>query len=195
MKLRFIAIGPSGAGKSSLINRYTHNRFCEDHELTIGVDFSTKTLTVDKQEVKVQIWDCAGHEAFRSITQTYYKNCCVALCVFDVSCNQSFTEVLSFVKDTQTLCEPFATVVLVGNKCDLKRAIPDDDLKEALESLHVPYFEVSAKRDQNVDHMFQELVKMVMVKIKNREFSPDDNVRAIEFVHDEPQYSKCCSLM
>lgn len=43
------------------------------HDLTIGVEFGARTVQIDGKAVKLQIWDTAGQESFRSITRSYYR--------------------------------------------------------------------------------------------------------------------------
>ena len=40
---------------------------------SIGVDFKTKDILVNDKKVKLQLWDTAGHERFRTITTSYYR--------------------------------------------------------------------------------------------------------------------------
>ena len=61
---RYIIVGDMGiikiisaVGKSCLLLQFTDNKFRHQHELTIGVEFGTKTLEVDSKIIKVQIWD------------------------------------------------------------------------------------------------------------------------------------------
>ena len=71
--MKFIVIGDSGVGKSSLINQYIQGSFHTKMEPTIGVEFATKTVEVSKKKIKMQIWDSAGQENYRSITRSYYR--------------------------------------------------------------------------------------------------------------------------
>lgn len=69
-----IVIGDTGVGKSCILNRITQDVFEEDHNVTIGVEFGNfNMLFKDKLNIKLQIWDTAGQESFRSITRTFYK--------------------------------------------------------------------------------------------------------------------------
>ena len=58
---KYIIIGDSSVGKSCLLLQFTDQRFKTSHDLTIGVEFGSRTVQIDKQNaVKLQIWDTAG---------------------------------------------------------------------------------------------------------------------------------------
>jgi len=52
-----VLIGESGVGKSNLLTRFTRDEFKSDSKSTIGVEFATNTIQVDKKTIKAQIWD------------------------------------------------------------------------------------------------------------------------------------------
>lgn len=54
-----------GVGKSCLLLQFTDKRFQPVHDLTIGVEFGARMITIDGKQIKLQIWDTAGQEAFR----------------------------------------------------------------------------------------------------------------------------------
>ena len=69
--LKFIIIGDASVGKSSLLVRLTENRFLVDSETTIGIEFGSQIVTLPEGErLKLQIWDTAGSEQFRSVGPT-----------------------------------------------------------------------------------------------------------------------------
>eukprot|EP01040_Poterioochromonas_malhamensis_P012134 gene12134-13267_t len=66
---KYIIIGDTGVGKSCLLLQFTDKRFQPVHDLTIGVEFGARLITIDNNQIKLQIWDTAGQESFRSITR------------------------------------------------------------------------------------------------------------------------------
>jgi Ras-related protein Rab-2A len=68
-KLSMVVIGDTGVGKSCLLLQFTDKRFSSVHDLTIGVDFGTRVVDINGEKVKLQIWDTAGQESFRSIVK------------------------------------------------------------------------------------------------------------------------------
>ncbi|KAF9603070.1 hypothetical protein IFM89_033795, partial [Coptis chinensis] len=55
--LKFIIIGDTGVGKSCLLLQFTDQRFQPVHDLTIGVEFGAKMVTINTSPIKLQIWD------------------------------------------------------------------------------------------------------------------------------------------
>lgn len=70
---KYIIIGSPAVGKSSLLSQYLNDVFMEEYEVTVGIEFGAKIIHLqDQTMVKLQIWDTAGQENFKSITRTYY---------------------------------------------------------------------------------------------------------------------------
>lgn len=89
--LKFIITGDSAVGKSSLLVRLTDQRFLANPDPTLGVEFGSKLITIPEENkvVKLQCWDTAGTESFRSITRSYYRGAAGCLLVYDVTSRQS----------------------------------------------------------------------------------------------------------
>ena len=84
---KYILIGDPAVGKSCLLNQFLNNFFPEEYDVTVGIEFGAKVVELeDFQKVKLQIWDTAGQENFKSITRTYYKSSAVAIVVYDTTC-------------------------------------------------------------------------------------------------------------
>lgn len=117
---KFIVIGDSAVGKSCLLLQFTDHRFKADHDLTIGVEFGARTISLNDKSIKLQIWDTAGQESFRSITRSYYRGAVAALLVFDVTKRESYEALDSWMRETRNNANGTITIVLVGNKVDLE---------------------------------------------------------------------------
>ena len=87
---KIIIAGSQGVGKSSLLLRYVDNIWTGNLQSTIGVDFKFKTINVNDHRIKMQIWDTAGSEAFKSIVSAYYRGADAVVLVYDRSDSNSF---------------------------------------------------------------------------------------------------------
>ena len=59
---KLIIIGDSGVGKSCLMMRVVDDRFKNDHEVTIGVEFGSFGMQVNEKIIKMQIWDTVSQK-------------------------------------------------------------------------------------------------------------------------------------
>ncbi|MHA1263784.1 MAG: Rab family GTPase [Candidatus Helarchaeota archaeon] len=166
---KIIVVGDGGVGKTALTVRFAEGVFRDDYKMTIGVDFSIKTINVSlngqSRRVKLQIWDTGGQERFSYVRPLYYKGAVGGLIVFDLTNRKSFENLERWFTEIANNCVSIP-VILVGNKCDL----PDIEVSpaeiQALANTHkVPYFESSAKSGQSVNAIFENLSKnLVMIE-------------------------------
>ena len=93
---KVIIIGDSAVGKSCLMNRVTRNEFTEDHEVTVGVEFGSFMVKLEQQTFRLQIWDTAGQENFKSITKIFYKGAHCVILAYDITRAQTFDNLESW---------------------------------------------------------------------------------------------------
>ena len=63
---------------------------------TIGLNYVFKIIPIDDVKIKLQIWDTAGQDKFKTITKNYYRNSQGVLVVFGVDCRDSFYSVCTY---------------------------------------------------------------------------------------------------
>ncbi|CRG91509.1 GTP-binding protein ypt4 [Talaromyces islandicus] len=128
---KVILVGPSGTGKSCLLHRFVKDEWRVLSSQTIGVEFSSKIVKVGtgprRKRIKLQLWDTAGTERFRSVSRSYYRGAAGAILVYDISSYPSFTALPTFLMDARALASPNLTVLLAGNKSDLLDDFAADD--------------------------------------------------------------------
>lgn len=100
--------------------RFSEGKFNSRYEVTVGVEFGAKLVTINGEPVKLQIWDTAGQETFKSITRSYYRSAAGALLVYDVTNRESFQNVHKWLEECREHGNPLMTIILIGNKVDLE---------------------------------------------------------------------------
>ena len=154
---KIIVIGDSAVGKSCLLHRLTTNEFIEDHEVTVGVEFGTLMVKLDAQVFKLQIWDTAGQESFKSITKIFYRGAHCIIFAFDITRMETFRNLKHWFEEVTAESEPDAVMMMVGNKRDMeaKREVTKQEAEEyrKAKGIHF-YFEASAKSGDNVENLF-----------------------------------------
>ena len=166
-----IFVGDSGVGKTSILNRFIDEKFENDIKCTINIDFKTKSLKIDKNLfAKLNIYDTAGQEKFRTLTRQYYHNADGVILVFDLTSENSFNKLNKWINEIEENTKNIE-IILVGNKSDLQdRKINKINAEKFAKEKNLKYIETSAKEGTNILLLFEEL-SIGMNKRKNDDSS------------------------
>ena len=160
---KVIFIGDSDTGKSSLSQRIAHDSFNPTYIETIGVDFFIKYIKISGKIIKLQMWDTAGADRFRSITKSYYRGSNIICLVYDVTNLNSFKNIKNWMKDIEDFKKEKVYIVLVGNKCDsLDRVIAEEEGINLAKEHNIDFLETSAKNDKNIfELLYHKINKLI----------------------------------
>ncbi|XP_058747039.1 ras-related protein Rab-2-B-like [Vicia villosa] len=185
---KFIIIGDTGVGKSCLQLQFTDNRFQPVHDVTIGVEFGLRMITIDSKPIKLQIGDTAGQEMFRSITRSYYRGAAGALLVYDITRRETFDHLATWLEDARQHASSSMIIMLIGNKSDLskKRVVSTEEGEKFAKENGLIFMEVSAKSAKNVEEAFVKTAGAIYRKMKHGEFDKLNETQGIKIGYDEP---------
>jgi Ras-related protein Rab-2A len=85
----------------------------------VQVEFGARMVTIDNRQIKLQIWDTAGQESFRSITRSYYRGAAGALLVYDITRRETFNHLARWLEEARQNANNQMVIMLIGNKSDL----------------------------------------------------------------------------
>jgi len=198
-KIKIIVVGDSGVGKTNLINRFASDKFDTNSKATIGVEFVYKTLKINKEVIKVEVWDTAGQERYRAITSSYYKGAKGAIIVYDITNEDSFNNVESWMNEVTKKGKTDMQFLLVGNKKDLvnDRKVTEQKGIDKAKELNMNLFEASALEKTNVNEAFNYLMKEIYLNIrreKNINTNNDEKIgkSGIALNTNKKNKKKCC---
>jgi small GTP-binding protein len=164
---KLITIGDIGVGKTCIVKRYVDGNHIYDYTSTIGVDFLSKCIEIDKKEYKLNIWDTTGQERFQSITNSFYRDTHCVLLVFDLNDLQSFTSLKYFMDRIKKCCRETTPVFLIGNKCDLVHNVKLSDINLFITENNIKgYVSTSSKNNTGINDIFNMVLDYL---IKNHE--------------------------
>jgi small GTP-binding protein len=193
--LKILTLGDASVGKTCIILRYAEDDFPKSTMPTIGIEYKTKQITIQNQQLRLQIWDTAGQERYHKIlASTFYRRANGIVLVYDLKNQESFNHVENWMKQIRQKADPGIEIVLVGNKLDL---VEDKDFtqgKELAGSFGIPFFPVSAKSGAGVGEMFKTLTDMIVAN-NPKLLNPNPSTETIT-IKERPAASvtdmKCC---
>ena len=204
---KIIVIGEPGVGKSCLTGRAAKNVFNPEYSNTIGFEFLTFNLKLDDKNIKLQIWDTCGQEAYKSLITNFYRNASLAMIVYSIDNRQSFLHVRNWLNEIRAKSNPDIKIVLIGNKADLEeeREVTFEEGQKYKEENELLFFrEASAKSGLNSKEIFEEAAKILydeytnyLYKAKDLSYSNriDDtslNSSKLKSFYNSKEKKKCC---
>ena len=187
---KIILIGDSTVGKSAFFNRFFKNEFDTNFMSTFGIVELSKNIVIYENIYKIQLWDTAGQERFRSIPQKYFEKADGIILIYDITNEDSFDNIISWVKDIQKSRNENVIIYLIGNKIDLieERKISNESGKKIAIDQNMKFIEVSAKWDLNISDVVYNLV----FDIYTLNFIRDNDFINIKNQDYNSNKSSCC---
>ena len=162
LSFKIIVVGDSGVGKSCLTMRGTKNHFEDFYSPTVGFEFFTFNIRINDKNIKLQIWDTCGQEAYRSLITSFYRNSSLAIVAYAINNQNSFNHIEAWLNEIKAQANPETKIFLIGTKVDLdnERTIQLEDGEKLAKDNGFNYFiETSAKTGFNAQSVFIEAAK------------------------------------
>ena len=117
---KIIFLGDSGVGKTCLTLRASTGEFDSQSMPTLGADITHFYLKYKNCILKLNIWDTAGQEGYRSLIKSYFKDASLVLIVYSINKMNTFKSIEEWIRQVKTECNPDIKIFLIGNKADLE---------------------------------------------------------------------------
>ncbi|CAG5084580.1 Similar to RAB21: Ras-related protein Rab-21 (Bos taurus) [Cotesia congregata] len=200
---KVVLLGEGCVGKTSVALRYVEDKFNDKHLTTAS--FLNKKLNINSKRVNLAIWDTAGQEKFHALGPIYYRMSNGAILVYDITDEDTFQKVKSWVKELKKMLGDDVCLAIAGNKVDLEkdRNVPIEEAEEYAKQVGAVHFHTSAKQNRNIEEMFLDLTKRMMAhadEIEQKKSSlsrVNSNRRNVVVVEDDVEQtqstrSSCC---
>jgi small GTP-binding protein len=193
MRVKVVVVGEADVGKTCIVTRSSKNSFSEDIKPTIGAANSLLEVNVNGQTAVLNIWDTAGQEKYRSLTQMYFNGAGLAIAVFDITNKASFDVLPEFINLLKERAGPKIKFAVVGNKTDLPdRQVSSDVAEEFTASVGGSfYIETSALTGFRINELFQRIASLALESESEIKKLSNPFVEQIEKTNQEEQ-SGCC---
>ena len=163
--IKIILLGDSGVRKSSIIKRYMEDKFDSNIAVTFGSNFLEKIITIKDKKVKLELWDTAGQEEFRSVTKIFIKNSKIVVLVYNITVKQTFENLNYWYDFIHKEIGQNIIYGLAGNKTDLileegfEEEVPSEEAKEFAQKINATFSQISARESGNeIIQLFEQLI-------------------------------------
>jgi small GTP-binding protein len=190
---RLIFIGDSGVGKTSLMSGLLGQEFSGLHCVTTAADFRALEFLHQGHAIRIQLWDTAGQEMYRSITRMYFRNAQIVLLCFDISSRDSFQS-LDEWKAMITEEVPAARVLLIATKEDLmddpkhQWNVSINEATSKAAAYGVPFIATSARTKNGIESL-KFLIGDAVLEGAERTASSNETIGNVDAETNE---KKCC---
>ncbi len=200
-KYKIIFLGDQGTGKSCILNRFVEDKFDDNYQATIGLDFQSKNVKIDNQDVHLLLYDTAGQEKFRSLIPMYTRDANIIILVYDITRKESFNHIPDWINGLTNVNFDNVIFALVGNKIDLddKREVNKDEGIKLAQEKKCIFEEVSAKTAENFSELFyKQLFDEIVNKFKpgvngnDNEINDEDKIKIDDNTNKKQEGKKCC---
>ena len=195
--LKILILGDMSVGKTTLLLKYIDNYTPELYISTLGIDYKTKNIVYNNTNIILQIWDTAGQEKYQVVTKSFVKGSDGIIYMYDITQKQSFINIKRWLEDTEDYSLR-AKKIIVGNKIDMeeRREVTEEMKNKLLNEIDIDLVEISAKKDRNVNEVFDKLVKIIIGDLTKediiKKFGRTMSVSSLNSVDIMKKKKKCC---
>lgn len=154
--IKCILLGDRGIGKSTMLNVLSTGTFDPRLHSTIGIDFISKTISLpdyNNHKIKLQIWDTAGQEKFKSIIISYLRDVYIAFLIFDLTDRDSWNNILEWKEELESSnnrYEGLPHIVLIGTKSDLRHpVVSPEEIRARAKEWGCKSYTISSKQNNS----------------------------------------------
>ena len=189
--IKILLVGDTNVGKTNIIYRYFNNQYNQYYMATTGIDLKSTTIELKGKKLRIQLWDTAGQEKYRSITSNLFLKVQGFLVVYDITNEKSFINLKDWIKSIKEECGSHIPIIVVGNKNDLdnERLISKNEAISYAKSEKLEYIETSSKTGENV----KEVILLIIQKILETSELENDRSFSLDSSHlINKKKHKCC---
>ena len=194
-KAKVVLVGAAHTGKTSIVNNYIYGEFSPHTMPSTQPAFFQKKVQYNGDPFTLEIWDTAGQEQYHALSPMFYRDADAGIVVFDLTDSSSFAKSKQWVSELRQARGDSITIVVAGNKNDLPslRTVTFESVTTFATSIGAESFETSAKTGENIELMFNSLVKVLANKVQATAAERGSKRKtSVKFDEAPPRESNCC---
>lgn len=191
MNNKVVLTGRAGVGKSSLAVRWAHGVFNELQETTIGAAYYHKVIKLPSGSIKLQVWDTAGQDRYRSLVPMYLRGSNVILLCFD---KPDLRDLKNRIREI-ILVNDTAKIMLIATKHDEEEFCLGpgyDDLEAYAKTVELDVYYTSAHTGRNVNKVFRDAAVFCQDRQNTKNDELENSIVDFYSSTEKPKSLNCC---
>ena len=189
---KIVLLGESGVGKTCILEQFINGKFDLYEVSSQTVKFFRKTLEFPEgKSLNFDIWDTPGQEKHRSINKIFYKQANVVILVYDVTNEESFTEMKDYwYEQIKQLGDKDIILAIAANKSDLyeEKQVSNETGEEFANQIGAIFASTSAKNGSGIQALFYNIGQKIFDP--NFDFSSVEKKKKDEYKKKKQQDEK-----
>ena len=193
-KINLVLLGNTCVGKTYFANKLCNNRYSHIYDPTVGVDYFAKTIRLNNNIMKYQIWDTTGQKKFAPILQSYYTNVAGVIFIFDLNNLQSFKDLNYWLNELykRNPNNDLYCKLLIGNKRKKKIKISYADIDNFCVKYNFLYTEIDVKNNKDIENNLMPFFNTIDSKKEEYKGIHKFQRKRNESHYDNEERKKCC---
>ena len=172
--LKSIWLGQVNVGKTSLLTAgCTPELSKKTYPATMGID----AMFFMNHDDRLMCWDTSGQERFESVVSMFFKQCQIAVIVYDVNDPPTF----NIAKEWHKRLPEGMKVYMVGNKMDLENKMEDECVETYCAEHRIEHFKMESSDQEAIRAFMQYIVE-------------HSGVKALEVSSTQDVQQDCCTV-
>ena len=194
--IKIVLLGDSNTGKSSLIYSWVHNRFNMNIQSTIGCAFTSIDVDLNlNHKIQYQIWDTAGQEKYRALTEVYYRKANIIIITFAWNNLKSFLNVQYWYNNIQEkMISTDYIIIIIATKNDLVKKISEQQVNDFINKYNLQLISTSSVNQSGIEKFKNIINDNVKLKWSTQINNFDNNliINNVQALNVEYEKKKCC---
>jgi GTPase SAR1 family protein len=172
---KVLIIGEPSASKFRLGKKYLNGGFTGDFQLTLGLNFYTKTVESYGNILKLQMWDIDEQGVIKTLFTNYCRGAKAAFILYDITDAKDLERLPLWINSVRKNAGNIP-ILLVGCKLELEeiRQVSRENITSIMERYNIDlHKEISTRTNHNVEEIFD-----MMGKVLIKTYSPDEIKKA-----------------
>ena len=193
--IKLVIIGDSGVGKSNFLFKFIDGNFSPHLASTVGFDYKSKIIFLPqiKKTIKLQLWDTAGQEKYKSVNKNLFQRVQGIILMYDLTKRESFEHLTDWINLIKKMTSEIP-IILIGNKLDdasENRIVTYDEGLNFAKENGMQFLEASASDGTNVEKCFITLSEIIIKSLQEGRITASSNEFVLGRETEISKKSKC----